>query len=68
MFIIDKGEQGRMEIELDTYAQGISVSYSGNKKVMEAVLKDIHRFYGVSQADIEHKTDRYKALVAVLSA
>ena len=57
-----------MEIELDTYAQGISVSYSGNKKVMEAVLKDIHRFYGVSQADIEHKTDRYKALVAVLSA
>ncbi len=67
-FIIDKGEQGRMEIELDTYAQGISVSYSGNKKVMEAILKDIHRFYGVSQADIEHKTDRYKALVAVLSA
>lgn len=32
MFIIDKGEQGKMEIELDTYGQGISVSYSGDKK------------------------------------
>lgn len=68
MFIIDKGEQGKMEIELDTYAQGIFVSYSGDKKVMEAILKDIYRFYGVSQADIEHKTNRYKALIAVLSA
>ena len=67
MFIIDKGEQGKMEIELDTYGQGISVSYSGDKKVMDAIVKDIYRFYGVSQADIEHKTDRYKALVAVLS-
>lgn len=68
MFIIDKGEQGNVEIELDTYDPGISVSYSGDKNVMENILKDIYRFYGVSQADIEHKTDRYKALVAVLSA
>lgn len=68
MFIIDKGEQGNVEVELDTYGQDISISYSGDKKVMGIILKDIYRFYGVSQADIEHTTDRYKSLVAVLSA
>lgn len=66
LFIINRGD-GRLEIEVDTFHQVISVSYSGEKKVMEPILKDIHLYYGVAKEDIEQKTERYQMLVTVLS-
>lgn len=67
MLIIERGEKGRLEIEIDTVSSVIGVSYSGDKKVMEPILKDIYLFYGVSQEDIDQKSERYKSLAAVLS-
>ncbi len=67
LFLISNGENETMEIEVDMLYPGISISYCGAKEVMEPILKDIHLYYGVSQEDIEQKTDRYKSLVNVLS-
>jgi len=68
LFIINKGEHGTLIIELDTFYPNLYVSYSGNKKIMEPILKDIHIYFGVSQEDIDYRTDRYKMLLAVLSS
>lgn len=66
LFIINKGEHGTLEIELDTFYLNFSTSYSGNKKIMEPILKDIHIYFGVSQEDIDYRTSRYEMLLAVL--
>lgn len=66
MFLIDKGESGTLEIELDTNYPGISISYSGEKKVMEEISQDIYRYYGVSKEDIENGTERFQSLVSAL--
>lgn len=67
MFIIDKGEWGKLEVEVDTVSEVIGVSYSGDKKVMEPILRNIYLFYGVSQEDIDKKSERYRSLLAALS-
>ncbi|MDE5804152.1 MAG: hypothetical protein K2I22_14715 [Lachnospiraceae bacterium] len=65
MFVIDRGEEGRLEIELDMFRPVISVSYAG--RAMEAISEDIHRYYGVTQQDIDEESERYKSLLTVLS-
>jgi len=68
LFIINKGGHGTLIIELDTFHPNLSASYSGNKKIMEPILKDIYIYFGVSQEDIDYRTNRYEMLLAVLSS
>ncbi len=68
LFLINKEEDGTLEIELDTLYPNISISYSGNKKILEPILKNIYMYYGVSKKDIHYKTERYKTLLSILSS
>lgn len=68
LFLINKKEDGTLEIELDTLYPNISISYSGNKKILEPILKNIYMYYGVSKKDISYKTERYKTLLSILSS
>lgn len=68
LFLINKKENGTLEIELDTLYPNISISYSGNKKILEPILKNIYMYYGVSKKDIHYKTERYKTLLSILSS
>lgn len=66
MLVIERGAQGSLQVETDTVHSIIQVSYSGDKKIMEPIKKDIYLFYGVSKEDMNQKTDRYRSLVTVL--
>ena len=47
----------------------IGAGASGNKKVMKRfhrIYKDVYRYYGVSQEDIENKSERYEQVVRAL--
>lgn len=68
LFLIEQGEDGTMELELDAFYPKIGISWSGKKERMEPIVKDVYRYLGVSQQDIEQKTDRYQTLLTVLSA
>lgn len=68
LFLINKKENGTLEIELDTLYPNIYISYSGNKKILEPILKNIYMYYGVSKKDIHYKTERYKTLLSILSS
>ena len=59
-----------LEIEIDDARNTFGVSYSGSKKVwkqFKAIAKDLYVFYGVSEDDIREKTERYFALLGILS-
>lgn len=70
IYEIESG-QARLEMEID-YRWGIfGISYSGSKKEMKqfkGVARDLYLYYGVSEEDIENKTERYHSLLAILSA
>lgn len=66
LFLIQKEDQGTLEVEIETLRPLLSVSWSGDKKVMEPISKDIYLYYGVSKKDIEEKTERYLSLLAFL--
>ena len=60
-----------LEIEIEHTWNIFAVSYSGDKKAMrqfQKISKDLYTYYGVSENDIRNKTERYKALLAVLSS
>ena len=67
LFLIQKKDHGTLEIEIDTLCPDVSISYSGDKKIMEPIMKDIYLYFGVSQEDIDGKSPRYRALLAALS-
>lgn len=67
LYLIDRGQDGKMEIETESRRGLFSVSYSGNGKTMDRIERDIYLFYGVSREDIAGKTERYWALVHILS-
>ncbi|MEG0963475.1 MAG: hypothetical protein RR139_11365 [Lachnospiraceae bacterium] len=67
LFVLDKGEDGSMQIELEMNRALIEVQYSGNRKVMDGILRDIYLYYGVSREDIANETERYRYLLCVLT-
>lgn len=67
LFIIDRQDEGTLEVEIDSMNSSLSVSYSGNQKIMEPILKDIHLYYGVSEEDIAHRSERYLSLLGALT-
>lgn len=67
LFVVDRGEDGQLEVELELIHGEMGCSYGGNRRVMEPILKDIYWYYGVSQEDIRQKTKRYRMLETILS-
>lgn len=68
LFVADRGKQGTLAMEIDMLYEDIAVSYFGGKPdIMKSMIKDIYRYYGVSQEDIDHNTERYRELLMVLS-
>ena len=68
LFVADKGMQGTLEMEIDMLYGDIAVSwFDGNMDIMKTMVKDIYRYYGVSQEDIDHNTERYRAHLMMLS-
>ena len=58
-------------IEIDDTAGIFGISFSGSKrttKVFQKISKDLYSYYGVSEKDIEEKTERYLSLLCVLSS
>lgn len=67
LFIIDRQDEGALEIEIDSINSSLSVSFSGNQKIMEPILKDIYLYFGVSEEDIAHRSERYLSLLGALT-
>lgn len=67
---IIKIKGGRMELQIDFHWELFGMSYSGDAKAMKKLKKlgrRLYCFYGVSAADMENKSERYRSLVAALS-
>lgn len=65
-----KYEDGSMEIVVDYYWKMFNISYSGKKKTMKSLKKiaqELYLYYGVTQEDIDRKTERYQELLLSLS-
>lgn len=61
---------GRLEMEIDYHWNIFGISYSGSKKTMKRmkeIAKDLYLYYGVSEEDIQKKSERYHSLLATLS-
>ena len=61
---------GILEMEIDYHWNILGISYSGSKKTMKRmkeIAKDLYLYYGVSEEDIQHKSERYHSLLATLS-
>ena len=61
---------GRLEMEIDYHWNFFGISYSGSKKSMKqmkAIARDLYLYYGVSEEDIQQKSERYHSLLAILS-
>lgn len=67
LFIINKGNLGSLEVEMDTLHPTLSISYSGDHKIMQPILKDIYLYFGVSKEDIDRRTERYTSLLSALT-
>lgn len=70
VYEIKEGEDS-LYIEIDDTAGTFGISFSGSKKttkVFQRITKDLYSYYGVSEKDIEEKTERYLSLLCVLSS
>ena len=59
-----------MHVVIEKKFEYIGGGASGSKKAIKEyhkILKDIYRYYGVTQEDIDHKTKRYETLVRQLA-
>lgn len=62
-------ENDRVRIGVETVWQVLDVSFSGDKKTMKWLnkqLKGIYLYYGVTAEDIKNETERYKSLLGAL--
>ena len=50
----------------DGYIGGCVDGSAAARKEYAKIFRDIYRYYGVTQEDIEHKTERYENLLAHL--
>ena len=63
-------DEGKLEMEIDYLWNIFGISYSGSKKTMkrmQEIARDLYLYYGVSEADIQQKSERYHSLLATLS-
>ena len=60
----------RLEIAIDFINESFGISYCGSKKAakqFKLITRDLYTYYGVSEEDIQNKTERYLSLLSVLS-
>lgn len=62
LFVLDKGEDGSMQMEMN---RGLIEMQSSGRGFDPT--KDIYMYYGVSEEDIANKTERFQNLVTVLA-
>ncbi len=55
-----------MQIGVETVWQVIDGSFSGDKKTMKKLFREIYLYYGVTAEDIKNETERYKSLLVTL--
>lgn len=67
LYLIDRGEACRLEVEMEYRHQIMSVSGTGNLKEIGKIEKDIYRYFGVTEEDIKNRTERYGMLVTILA-
>lgn len=61
---------GKLTMEIDYHWNVFGISYSGSKKTMKRmkeIAQDLYLYYGVSEEDIQQKSERYHSLLATLS-
>lgn len=62
---------GRVELDVDYTWNEFQISYSGKKtkalKKMKKIAQDLAMYYGVTEEDIQNRTERYASLHALLS-
>lgn len=64
-------EQGSLQMEVDLEQEFFGISYSSptrERKYFTRIMRDLYRYYGVTEEDIHTKSERYRVLVTVLSA
>lgn len=68
MYHIQVENTGTIEVSIEKLRHSISISYSceGNEKELEAIVRKIYCYYGVSKEDVEKRTERLQNLIAVL--
>lgn len=69
LYEISYFDKGKVTVEIENTWGKLGVSYSGNKKAvrqLRRITKDIMRFYGVTQDDINNKTERFHSSVSTL--
>lgn len=63
-------DENLLELAIDYINGSFGVSYSGRKKAVrqfKKIAKDLYIYYGVTDEDIQDKTERYLSLLGVLS-
>lgn len=67
VYAADIPEAGRIQFDVDTIWNIFGCGNSGKgMKRLEQISKDVHLYYGVTEEDIQNKSERYSALVATL--
>lgn len=65
-----KTKNGHLEISIDFLWDYLGISCSGNRhsyKKLKKLSRALYLYYGVSEEDIKHKTERYSSLLLALS-
>lgn len=61
-------DYGELHVEMDLAHDFIGVGFTGKKKYLEPILKDIYVYYGVTEKDIEEHSLRAEHLITVLAS
>lgn len=68
LYSISLDDCGEVHVEMDLAHDYLGVGFTGKKKYLEPILKDIYAYYGVTQRDIEENTERANFLITVLAS
>lgn len=69
-FNIPVADVGHVQVELEFLHEVFQCSCSakkGKQKQAEAVMRDIYRYYGITKADFENKTERFHSYFAMMT-
>ena len=70
VYEIRTGAGAQLTVQMEKIRGLLNVGFTAPKEGMRharAIMRDIYRYYGVSQEDIESSTDRYLTLVTILA-
>lgn len=71
IYVIEVEQAGCVRISMDVLWEIFGCSYSGSKqgmKQLQRIAKELYTYYGVTEADIQEQTERYRALVTTLAS